>query len=604
MTATNAADLSTPRTPQNPHRIDFDAWIQRAALIVLLIAMSVFILGPLGVMAYHSITDEDGHFVGLANFSQYFSDPQLRDSLINTLILGLATMVVTVLLAFPYAYAVACTRTPLRKLFLLLAMIPLYAPTMLQGIGLLALLGNNGLFTTGFFGRTRFAIHLPVSGLLGFIIAEVISTFPPAVLIVMVSLTHRDRRLYDAASSMGASAWRTFRSITLPGCRFALVSAASVAFVMATTDYGAPDLLADKTNVLALDIFTKAMGIGQKSDHAIGAVISLVLLIPTVIASFVELLMRRRQSASLTARSVPMVPEAQALRDRILFAYCALISGLLLLVTTAPLLMSLTSRWPYSIYPLAERTRFFRFVVPPPFTLKQFSFTSVGTGTGGGLTAYWNSLFVSLLTAIVGTTITFGSAYLIEKTTVFSPLRKLARSIAMIPLGLPGLVLGLAFVLIFSPLKWGIFPNPLSGIYNTFIIIIVCNVVHYLGVSFLTATTALGQLDGEFEQVAASMNVPAWRLFLRVTVPICLPAILEIALYYFVSAMTAVSAVIFLVSVHTPLASVAITRLKERFLEQAAAMSVLILLSNVVLRLALEPVQRYLRRKTQSWRGG
>jgi iron(III) transport system permease protein len=580
--------------------IDTDAWTQRTALLLLTAAMGLFIIAPLGVMAVRSVTNDDSTFVGLLNFINYFSDRTLRQSLVNTLILGFVSMVVAVALAFPYAYAVTCSRAPLRRLFLVLAMIPLYAPTMLYGIGLYTLFGNQGLLTTGIFGRIPLHVSLYIHGLTGIILSEVMASFPPAVLILVVSLSHRDRRLYDAAASMGAGAWRTFTSITLPGCRFALISAASIAFVLSTTDYGAPEMLAEKTNVLALDIAIKAMGIGQKSDHAMGAVISLVLLIPTVIASAIEMLMRKKQSASLTARSVAMVAGREPLRDWILFFYCALLSGLLLVVTAAPVMISFVTSWPYSLYPKTGITHF----KGTAFTLDHFNFDLIGQATGGGLAAYWNSLMVAGLTAILGTAISFIAAYLIEKTSVFRGLRKCARAMAMIPLGLPGMVLGLAFVLIFAPAKWGPVPNPMAGIYGTFTIIIACNIVHYLGVSFLTASTAVTQLDAEFEQVAASMNVSTWRLFLRVTVPICTPAILEIGMYYFVSAMTTVSAVIFLVSVRTPLASVAIVNLKDTGnLEAAAAMSVMILASNVIVRVAVEPSQRFFRNRTQRWRG-
>ena len=560
--------------------------------------MGLFIVAPLGVMGVRSITNDDSRFVGLTNFISYFSDRTLRESLGNTVILGLVTMVAAVSLAFPYAYAITCSRMPLRKLFLVLAMIPLYAPTMLYGIGLYTLFGNQGLLTTGFFGRMSFHVSLYIHGLTGIIVSEVMAAFPPAVLILVVSLSHRDRRLYDAAASMGAGAWRTFISITLPACKFALISAASIAFVISTTDYGAPEMLAEKTNVLALDIAIKAMGIGQKSDHAMGAVISLVLLIPTVIASAIEMVMRKKQSATLTARSVAMIADREPVRDWILFFYCAVVSGALLVVTAAPVLISFTTSWPYSLYPWTG-ARHFR---GSALTLSNFNFDLIGQATGGGLAAYWNSLMVAGVTAILGTAISFVAAYLIEKTAVFRTLRKFARAMAMIPLGLPGMVLGLAFVLIFAPDKWGVFPNPLSGIYGTFIIIIACNIVHYLGVSFLTASTAVTQLDAEFEQIAASMNVSTWRLFLRVTVPICTPAILEIGMYYFVSAMTTVSAVIFLVSVRTPLASVAIVNLKDTGnLEPAAAMSVMILVSNIAVRAAVEPLQRFFRNRTQGW---
>jgi iron(III) transport system permease protein len=594
----SAPSIAPPLVPVR--RINFDAWLQRLMLIVILLAMGIFILAPLGVMAVHSVTDDQGSFVGLGNFASYFSDRRLLTSLWNTFLLGLFSMLIAVALAFPYAYAVTCARTPLRKIFLLLSMLPLYAPTMLYALGLETLFDRNGVLTTGFYDRIpfHFSADTYVHNLPGMIFAEVMATFPPAVLVLVVALSHRDKRLYDAAESMGASPFRVFYSITLPGCKFALISAASIAFVLSTTDLGAPEMLNSRTNVLALDLYSTMLGIGQKNAQAIGAVISLVLLIPTVIASFLEMTMRRRQAAGLTARSVPMVADRNLLRDWLLFGYCGIVSGILLLVTTAPVLLSLVTQWPYSLHLKTKA-----YTPPSPaFTLHNYNFDLIGAGTGGGMDAYWDSLIVAVLTAFFGTIFCFVTAYLVEKTSVFAQVRKLIRSVAIIPLGLPGMVLGISFVMIFNPLHWGPFPNPLAGIYGTITIIIICNVVHYLGVSYLAATTALTQLDGEFEQVAASMNVPAWRLFFRVTLPICLPAIIEISMYYFVSAMTTVSAIIFLWTATTPIASVAIVNLRDANLKPAAAMAVLILLSNIAVRAAVEPLQRYCRNRTQRWR--
>jgi iron(III) transport system permease protein len=568
------------------------------AILSILAAMGLFILAPLAVMLFRSFTDDGGRFVGLDHFIAYFRNRALRQSLGNTFILGLVTMTATLLLAFPFAYAVSCTLMPMRKLFAVLCMLPLYAPTMLYGIGLYSLFGNQGLLTTGLFGRTQLHVNLYIHGLTGIILCEVLATIPPAVLVLVVSLSHRDRRLYEAAASMGASTFRVFRVITLPMCTGALISAAAIAFMISTTDYGAPEMLAEKTNFMALDIAVKALGVGQPSDHAMGAVISLVLVVPTVIASAVQMMMRTQQSAAVSARSVPMPPTRVPVIDWLLFLYCALVTGAILLVTLSPLVLSFARNWPYSLYPATGGSHF----KGPAFTLSNYNFDQIGQATGGGMNAYWTSLIVAGLTAIFGTAISFTSAYLIDKSRVFAGLRRFARAVAIIPLGLPGLVLGLSFVLIFNPVKWGPFLNPTSMLYNTVALLVICNVVHYLGVSFLAASAAVSQLDAEFEQVATSMAVPTWRVFVQVTVPICLPAILEIAIYYFVSAMTTVSAVIFLVSVKTPLASVAIINLKDAGnLEPAAAMAVLVLLSNVIVRAAAEPALRYLRHRTKRW---
>jgi iron(III) transport system permease protein len=132
--------------------------------------------------------------------------------------------------------------------------------------------------------------------------------------------------------------------------------------------------------------------------------------------------------------------------------------------------------------------------------------------------------------------------------------------------------------------------------------LVISNIVHFYTVSFLTATTALKQLDAEFETVSESMGVPFYRTFMRVTVPVCLPAILEIGMYYFVNSMATVSAVIFLYSADIPLASVAVANMDDAGdIAPACAMSVLIVLTNIAVRFTYGILTRGIKRRSQAW---
>jgi iron(III) transport system permease protein len=178
--------------------------------------------------------------------------------------------------------------------------------------------------------------------------------------------------------------------------------------------------------------------------------------------------------------------------------------------------------------------------------------------------------------------------------------------LSILPLALPGLVIGLAYIFFFNALGWHIFgifiPNPLHFIYATMAILVMSNIVHFYTVSFLTATTALKQLDKEFETVSESLGVPFYKTFFRVTVPVCLPAILEIGMYYFVNSMATVSAVIFLYSADNPLASVAVANMDDAGdIAPACAMAILIVLTNMVVRILYGYFTCGIRRRTQSW---
>jgi iron(III) transport system permease protein len=577
-----------------PARLDLDRWSQRLAVLAVLALLATFVLGPLLMIVVRSVTDDAGAFVGLRNFAHYLRDAGFKRAAWNTVLVGVVTAAVTVSLAFPYAYAVARSRAPLRKLFLVLGLLPLYAPTMLYGISLVYLFGNQGLLTHGLFGRVPLRVDIHLYGPTGIVLAEVLATFPIAVLVLVVSLSQADQRLYDAAASLGASAARQFWAVTLPGCRLGLLNAAAVAFIFATTDFGAPQVLEVSKDfpVLATDVFAQVIGL---QDFSAGAAVSLVLLVPAAIACGVDALARRCQSAALSARSVPLAPARRPMVDGLLFAYCGTVAVAILVVSLAPLFVSLVRNWPYS---LSDRS-----LVPGSvFTLAHFDFDQIGDATGGGMSAYAETLEVAVATAVVGTAVAFLAAYLVEKTRVLPAARSAARVLAVLPLGLPGLVLGLSFAMLFGRARFGQVPNPLAALYGTAALLVACNVVHFLGVAYLTAAAALRQLDAEFELVAASLGTSSWRLLARVTLPVCMPALLEIATYFFVSATTTISAVIFLQSASTPLASVAVITLADAGKTQpAAAMAALVLAGNVVARAAVEPVARFARRRTSRW---
>ncbi|MBS0389621.1 MAG: ABC transporter permease subunit [Proteobacteria bacterium] len=146
--------------------------------------------------------------------------------------------------------------------------------------------------------------------------------------------------------------------------------------------------------------------------------------------------------------------------------------------------------------------------------------------------------------------------------------------------------------------------NPLGGLYQTMALMVLCTVVHYYTTGHMTLVTALKSIDGEFEAVGASLKLPFYVTLWRVTLPMCLPALLEVSRYYFVAAMTTVSAVVFLYAPETRLGAVAILNLDEAGdTAAAAAMAVLIALLSCVATLLYQLLGAWLARRTQRWRG-
>jgi iron(III) transport system permease protein len=169
--------------------------------------------------------------------------------------------------------------------------------------------------------------------------------------------------------------------------------------------------------------------------------------------------------------------------------------------------------------------------------------------------------------------------------------------LSILPVSIPGMVLGLAYIFTFNAPG-----SPLNILYGTLAILVVSNVIHYFTVGFLTATTALKQMDAEFENVSASLGVPFYRTFWRVTVPMALPSIVSISMYFFLNAMVTLSAVVFLVAPGTELAAVAVLLMDDAGdTAQAAAMSVLIIALGLTVRLVYWLAMKRVTRRTQAW---
>ena len=189
-------------------------------------------------------------------------------------------------------------------------------------------------------------------------------------------------------------------------------------------------------------------------------------------------------------------------------------------------------------------------------------------------------------------------AYLLEKTHGMNWARQLVRLLAMLPMAVPGLVLGLGYIFFFNAPS-----NPLNVFYQTLPLMVLCTVVHFYTTGHLTMVTALKSMDAEFEAVSASLKVPFYKTFWRVTLPICLPTLLDVSRYFFINAMTTISAVVFLYSPDTKLASVAILNLDEAGdTGPAAAMAVLIAATSAVATVLYMALGKWIDRRTQRWR--
>ena len=367
--------------------------------VLMLCAILIVIIGlPLWSLLSKSVEDSSGRFVGLANFVTYATTPTLVASLMNSIFVAATTTTIVIPIAFVYAYALSRSRIPAKGLYYAAAMVPVFAPSLLSGLALIYVFGNQGLLKSWMMGAQLY-------GPVGVIAAEALYCFPHAMLILVTALALSDGRLREAAVALGTTRWRMFTTITLPGARYGIISATFVVFTLVITDFGIPKVIGGQFSVLATDAYRQVVG---QQNFPMGAVVGIILLVPAVIAFFIDRAVQRRQSAMLSARAVPYMPKPERRRDTALLVFVTIVAGVIIAPYGIAVWGSFVRYWPYNL----------------SLTLDNYDFAAVDPS---GWKSYRNSLVLAALTAVIGTAFIFCGAYLIEKLKMFPRLRGFAQ---------------------------------------------------------------------------------------------------------------------------------------------------------------------------------
>ncbi|RGY60151.1 putative 2-aminoethylphosphonate ABC transporter permease subunit [Fusobacterium ulcerans] len=549
----------------------------------ILIFLIVAIVFPLGLLLTKSFENNSGEFIGLSNFKEYFSNKNLLISLKNTFTISIASSIISLVLAFVYAYGVQRTTIRFKNIFKYIALMPLFAPTMMHGISLVYLFGRKGAVTTGFFDKLpQFAFDINLYGATGIIIAEVLYIFPQIFLVLNIALSTTDYRLYEAADMLGTSNFRKFFTITLPNMKYGMISSFIIAFILSFTDFGAPKVVGGNFSVLATDVYIKVVG---QNNMSMGAVVSIILLIPSVAAFFIDQKIQKKQGVVLNAKSIPYTAKENKARDIFFYIYTILICLFIISIFVTIFVSAFSKLWPYDL----------------SFSLNNFKFYDYN----GGIEIFFkNSFILAVLSGIFGTFMTFMSAYLIEKKEKKTLKDKVIYFLSLVPLALPGMVIGISYIFFFNKSYFTIpflnisIMNPFNSLYKTIWIMVLANVIHFYSISFLTANTALKKLDKEFERVSLSMGIPWYKTFSNVTFPMCLESILEIFFYYFVNSMVTISALVFLYTSSLNLLSIAVINLDDTGeIAKASAMSIVILLTNIIIKIIYQIILKFLQKR-------
>ncbi len=542
--------LTADRVAEGPRRRNRTGRIAvMLPAVVVGIPLVLFVLYPLAHILGRSFSTPDGF--GLANYAAMLGNERFLRITWNSFAVTLVSAALAIVLAYAFAYAIQRSTMPMRNLFRMIAVLPLFAPSLVQAQGLVLLFGRNGLVN-----RT-FGLGIDLYGYWGIVIASVLYVFPYAFLILSAALAVADARIYESAEMLGASKWRAFRTVTLPATRYGLAAAIFVCFTLVITDFGNPMVIGGDYTVLASEVYNQVIG---QANFEMGTVIGMVLLIPAAIAAVVEKRVSAKQYALISEHSKPLVPQKDRRRDMALMAVVLTISAAILSIVLVVVFASFVHLWPYRM----------------TFSLRHYAFD-----VQNGIQPLWNSIYVSAMAAGIGVLAVTAAAYVIEKFP--SPATRALYFLSILPAAVPGMVLGLGYILAFNSPS-----NPVYAIYGTLVIIAVANVYYYHAHGFLISGTSMKQISGRFDEASATLGGSRLQTFAKVTLPLMFPTLIGIAVFFFMRSMVTLSAVIFLITPNTQVAAVSVLYLQDRgATNQAAAFSVCIIATIMVVLLGV-----------------
>jgi len=507
------------------------------AMAVVFLLLLTFVFYPILQVIHRSVVGPEGFT--LSNYVLYFSNPRISRTALHSLFVSSLSTVVTVSIAFVFAYALTRTTIPGKGLLNTLAMLPLVAPSLVQALALIYLFGRNGLITARLLG-----VEWNIYGWHGLVLSEIFYCFPHALIILFTTLSAVDTRLDEAAQSLGAGAWRTFWTVTVPSAKYGLLSASFLVSNLVITDFGNPKVIGGDYNVLATEIYNQVSG---QQNLSMGSTISVILMIPAVGAFLLDFLIRRRDYALITGQARPFLRPSRPVTTWAFSGFCWLICAGMVLVYATIITASFVRLWGYDFTP----------------TLKHYRFESAG-----GYGVLWTSLEISVVAGLAGGVLSLLVAYIVEKKRPIGA--RFLYLLSIIPAAIPGTVLGLAYIFAFN--------RPGVVFYGTIWILAICNVFHYFTLGVLAGISNLKQIDRSVEEAAVSLGAGVFMTLRRVVFPLTRVAFFSSAMYFFMTSMVTISAVIFLYAPDTKTAAIGVLLLDDAGDSgQAAAMSTLII---------------------------
>ena len=521
------------------------SWELKLIFLVLVAVFAVFLAVPAIRLLLKSFLGEDG-LTG-AYYLDVFSGKGFTTALGNSFAVSIVSALVAVGIAFVMAYIIHYTRLPrgFKRFVQAVATLPMFLPTITYGFAIIYSFGKQGLITR-LLGHQFFDIY----GFGGLLVGYVIYTVPVAFLLIHNTMGYVDKKTLVVSKAMGDGTLSTFWIAILRPLLGTLAGAFIQAFFLCFTDFGIPASVGGDYEVIATVLYNEMLG--GVPDFNRGAVISVVMLLPSIVSILLLRFLERYnirydRISDADLRRNPGRDTAWGLSGTVL---AILILCMFVVIFVVPLV----ERWPYQT----------------GFTLEHFQEVFSDNELQ---TVYLNSLGMALATALFGTLAAYGAALITARSKLPGWCKQVIDAIALVTNTIPGMVLGLAFLFVFSG----------TSLQNTFPLMILCNIVHYFSTPYLMMKNALSKMNAGWETTAMLMGDSWPKTILRVVTPNAAASLIETFSYYFINSMVTISALIFLAGARTMVLTTKIKQLQYiNEYDQVFVLSLLILATNLI----------------------
>lgn len=523
-------------------------------IIAILLILIIFCIYPVVRLLITCMTDTDGNF-DLSSIRYVLEKTNIGTALINSIRLGVVVAVLSTIIGYIFAFSLNRTTMHGKRFFHIIAMLPILSPPFVISLAVILLFGRSGIISKQILGITNNNVY----GFTSLVVVQTLAMFPLAYLNLKGVMESMDSSVENAARSLGAGRLKTFLSVTLPLSLPAILSAFLIVFAKSLSDFGNPQVLAGDYAVLSVSAYTQITGLYNLRT---GSFMAMSILVPSMLAFFIQKFWVSKKSfVTITGKpvgAVDYISEKHIVYP--LFILCVLLTAVIILFYGTVLWVSLVKTWG----------------VDMSLSLKNYQFVA---SSGSGKKSLGDTLILSLIATPITALLGMGISYLLVRKKFFG--RKLMEIASMIPFAIPGIALGIGYVVSFnSP------PLLLTG---TAAIIIATLVFRTLSVGVEAGSNSLRQVDKSIEEASTILGANNFTTFTRISLPIMKSALFSGLLNAFVRSMTSVSAVIFLVSVKWNLLTVSImSAIESNKLGLAAAYCVLLMGIVLIAMLVLE----------------